>query len=47
MAIPGGRLTLADSRLITTLDGRRSERSVSDGEEYNRLLLDLFGITLA
>jgi N-hydroxyarylamine O-acetyltransferase len=46
LAVPGGRLTLADSRLITTLDGRRSERSVSDGEEYDRLLRDLFGVTL-
>lgn len=47
LAIPGGRLTLTDSRLITALDGRRSERSVSDGEEYNRLLRGLFGVTLA
>lgn len=46
LALPGGRLTLADTRLITTLDGRRSERSVSEGVEYNRLLHDLFGIDL-
>jgi N-hydroxyarylamine O-acetyltransferase len=46
LAIPGGRLTLSDLRLITTLDGRRSERPISEGEEYNRRLIDLFGIDL-
>jgi N-hydroxyarylamine O-acetyltransferase len=46
LAVPGGRLTMADSRLIVTLDGRRTEREVSEGEEYERILRDLFGINL-
>jgi N-hydroxyarylamine O-acetyltransferase len=46
LALPGGRLTLSDMRLIVTLDGKRTERQISDGEEYHRLLRDLFVITL-
>jgi N-hydroxyarylamine O-acetyltransferase len=46
LAVPGGRLTLADSRLIVTRDGKRTERAVSEGEEYERILRELFGINL-
>jgi N-hydroxyarylamine O-acetyltransferase len=46
LAIPGGRLTLSDMRLIVTLDGGRTERLVSGDEEYSRLLQFLFGIRL-
>ena len=46
LALPGGRLTLSAMRLVVTLDGKRTERPVRDGDEYSRLLRDLFGITL-
>ena len=46
LAVPGGRLTLADSRFIVTLDGKRTEREAGEGEEYDRILRDLFGINL-
>ena len=46
LALPGGRITLSDMRLIVTLGGKRTERPVSGDDEYNRLLRDLFGISL-
>ena len=46
LATPEGRVSLDNSRLITTHHGRRQERLVTDPEEYNRLLHDLFGIDL-
>jgi N-hydroxyarylamine O-acetyltransferase len=46
LALPGGRLTLSDMRLIVTLGGKRTERPVGEDGEYRRLLHDLFGVTL-
>ena len=46
LAVPGGRLTLADPRFIVTLDGKRTEREVSKGEEYEgKLSAICFGLT--
>jgi N-hydroxyarylamine O-acetyltransferase len=42
-----GRITLSDMRLIETLeDGQRSERIVANEQEYDRVLLESFGIVL-
>jgi arylamine N-acetyltransferase len=36
LALPGGRLTLSDMRLIVTLGGKRTERLVGEVGVYNR-----------
>lgn len=46
MALPEGRITLADNRLISEKGGRRDEREVTSSEEYRRLLQVHFGIEL-
>jgi N-hydroxyarylamine O-acetyltransferase len=46
LALPDGRLTLSDRRLITTLHGVRNERELASEEEYRAVLADRFGITL-
>jgi N-hydroxyarylamine O-acetyltransferase len=46
LAIPGGRITLSNDRLIMTAGGRREEREVAGGEEYRALLNTYFGIEL-
>jgi len=45
-AAPDGRITLSELRLITTVNGQRSERSISSEEEYQTVLRDQFGIVL-
>ncbi|GHO47971.1 arylamine N-acetyltransferase family protein [Ktedonospora formicarum] len=46
LALPDGRLTLSDLLLITTLQGRREERSLSNEQEYVATLAKLFDITI-
>lgn len=41
-----GRITLEEDRLITTVNGQRSERSLNSLDEYNALLKEYFGIVL-
>jgi N-hydroxyarylamine O-acetyltransferase len=47
LALPTGRITLDNMRLITTENGERHERPVLDDIEYRRILSDRFGIDLA
>ena len=42
----GGRITLEEDRLIVTVNGKRSERSLNSQDEYNALLKEFFGIVL-
>jgi N-hydroxyarylamine O-acetyltransferase len=44
---PAGRITLDDTRLITTTNGRREEYPVSDEDAFWRLASQHFGIELA
>lgn len=46
LALPGGRITLSDLRLITTLDGARDERELASEGEYLDVLAERFGVTL-
>ena len=46
LATTDGRITLSNSRLITTVGGRREEREVVNQEEYRALLKTRFGIDL-
>ena len=41
-----GRITLDDSRLITTADGVRQEERVEDDQTYRRILQERFGMWL-
>ncbi len=43
---PRGRVTLSDMRLITTEGGERREHIVATGEEYEKMLRELFGIVM-
>jgi N-hydroxyarylamine O-acetyltransferase len=45
LATRSGRITLSDQRLITTIDGKRTERLLSD-EEYQSVLAEQFGMVL-
>jgi N-hydroxyarylamine O-acetyltransferase len=45
-ATPTGRVTLADMTLITTANGARTERPVSNQAEYEQLLREQFGVVL-
>lgn len=45
MATPRGRVTLSDQRLITTENGRREERDLTQ-DEWRRALLTYFGVHL-
>jgi N-hydroxyarylamine O-acetyltransferase len=45
-ATPTGRITLSEIRLITTVNGRRSERTINSDAEYQAVLHDQFGIAL-
>jgi N-hydroxyarylamine O-acetyltransferase len=47
MALPSGRVTLSDRRLITTVDGVRSEETLGSDEEVVAAYRDRFGILLA
>jgi N-hydroxyarylamine O-acetyltransferase len=45
-ATPTGRITLSDMRLITTVNGQRSERLLDGEAEYEVVLREEFGIIL-
>lgn len=45
-ALPLGRVSLSDLRLITTVQGKREERVVRSEEEYQEVLAEYFGIVL-
>lgn len=45
LAKRSGRITLSDQRLMTTIDGERTERLLPD-EEYQTVLAEQFGIVL-
>lgn len=47
LALPGGRITLSDRRLITTLHGARVERDLASEEEYRDVLAERFGVILS
>ena len=42
-----GRVSLQDGRLILTKDGQRTEQTIADAAEYNKLLKQYFDITLS
>jgi N-hydroxyarylamine O-acetyltransferase len=46
LALPEGRISLSDRRLITTLAGQRTERAVKSEKEYREILADRFGIVV-
>jgi N-hydroxyarylamine O-acetyltransferase len=46
LALPEGRISLSDWRLITTIAGRRTERVVESEEEYREILAEQFGIVV-
>ncbi len=46
LALPDGRISLSDLRLITTLDGKRDERMLSSEDEYRTILAERFGIVV-
>jgi N-hydroxyarylamine O-acetyltransferase len=46
LATSDGRITLSNSRLIVTSEGRRVERHIANGNEYRRVLARYFGIDL-
>jgi N-hydroxyarylamine O-acetyltransferase len=46
LALPDGRLTLSERRLITTLHGGRVERDLASEDECQEVLAERFGITL-
>jgi N-hydroxyarylamine O-acetyltransferase len=46
LALPNGRVTLSDLKLITTLDGHRQERVLASEGEYRAVLAERFGIAL-
>lgn len=46
LAKPSGRITLSHQRLITTIDGERTERLLTAGE-YQTVLAEQFGIVLS
>jgi N-hydroxyarylamine O-acetyltransferase len=46
LALPQGRITLSDRRLITTMAGNRTEQVVGSEEEYQEVLAKRFGVVL-
>jgi N-hydroxyarylamine O-acetyltransferase len=46
LALPDGRVTLSDLRLITTVYGARDERELGSEDEYYSVLAERFGISL-
>jgi N-hydroxyarylamine O-acetyltransferase len=44
LAIPDGRITLSEMKLISTMQGQREERSLNSEEEWNSTLRERFGI---
>ncbi len=47
IAVPGGRVTLSDRRLITTVAGDRSEQTLTTDEEILDAYRDIFGVHVA
>jgi N-hydroxyarylamine O-acetyltransferase len=45
-ATPGGRITLADKKLIVTRNGKKEERLLESEDEWRTLLKDQFGVVL-
>jgi len=46
LALPDGRISLSDLRLITTRGGEREERMLASEDEYQTVLTDYFGIVM-
>jgi N-hydroxyarylamine O-acetyltransferase len=46
LALPEGRISLSDRRLITTIAGQRTERVVKSEKEYRDILAERFGVVL-
>ena len=46
LALPDGRVTLSEMRLIETHDGERQERELSGEEEWRQVLAERFGVLL-
>jgi len=46
LALPNGRVSLSDLRMITTLDGKREERALSSEDEYQAVLAERFGVVV-
>jgi N-hydroxyarylamine O-acetyltransferase len=46
LAVPNGRITLADGKLVTTTNGTRRERMLASEEERRAVLEQFFGIVL-
>jgi N-hydroxyarylamine O-acetyltransferase len=46
LALPDGRISLSDLRLITTIQGQREERSLGSEQEYRATLAQRFGVAL-
>jgi N-hydroxyarylamine O-acetyltransferase len=46
LALPDGRITLSDLRLITTRSGARDVRNLSSEDEYLKVLAERFGVLL-
>lgn len=46
LALPDGRISLSDLRLITRRDGKREERQLASEAEYQAVLAERFGVVL-
>jgi N-hydroxyarylamine O-acetyltransferase len=46
LALPDGRISLSDLRLIMTIRGQREERMLESEQEYRATLAQRFGVTL-
>ncbi|HEU4782859.1 MAG TPA: arylamine N-acetyltransferase [Ktedonobacterales bacterium] len=46
LALPDGRISLSDLRLITARGGKREERMLASEDEYQTVLADHFGIVI-
>lgn len=46
LALPRGRVSLSDLRLITTIEGRREERMLRSEAEYREVLARQFGVVV-
>jgi N-hydroxyarylamine O-acetyltransferase len=46
LALPRGRISLSDRRLITTIDGYRTEQVVESENEYREVLAERFGVVV-
>ncbi len=46
LALPDGRISLSDLRLITTIDGNREERELASEDEYRAVLAERFSVVV-